>query len=81
MMRLTACLFGGNKIGKLIKIDDATSNAPRGRFARLCVEVDVSIPLLIKFKLRRQCGRYGHWKYTCPSSVFLEQPEPKEEQC
>lgn len=65
----------GNKIGKTLKIDRTTSVGMRGNFARLCVEVDLTKPLLAKFKLRRRvrrimyeglhsicfhCGQYGH---------------------
>ncbi|KAJ8762753.1 hypothetical protein K2173_017568 [Erythroxylum novogranatense] len=35
----------GNLVGSLVKIDDATSQAQRGRFARLAVELDLSAPL------------------------------------
>ncbi|XP_038687586.1 uncharacterized protein LOC119986972 [Tripterygium wilfordii] len=70
----------GEKIGKPVKIDDATDSVSRGKFARLCVEVDLTKPLLAKFKLRRRvrrieyegihlvcfkCGCYGHRQDTC----------------
>lgn len=49
------------KIGELIgepkHIDKATSLVSRGRFARMCVEVDITKPLLSKFKLRRRVRR------------------------
>lgn len=35
----------GNKLGKLLKIDAVTSSAIRGRFARLCVQLDTINPL------------------------------------
>ena len=65
----------GAKFGKPIKIDEATSIVSRRHFARLCVEVDLSKPLISKFRLRQrvrrveyegipmvcfECGRYGH---------------------
>lgn len=37
----------GNKIGKTIKVDATTLLASRGRFARVCIEVDLRQPLKI----------------------------------
>lgn len=68
------------KIGQPIRIDSATSLTLRGKFARLCVEVDITKPLLEKFWLRRRvrrieyegihlvcfkCGVYGHSQEQC----------------
>ncbi|GLT29389.1 hypothetical protein SLA2020_042610 [Shorea laevis] len=39
------CLYLGSKIGKPIKVDPATLLATRGKFARVCVEVDLNQPL------------------------------------
>jgi len=73
----------GNKIGKTLKVDRATSIGMRGNYARICVEVDLTKPLLAKFKFRRRvrcimyeglhlicfhCGQYGHKQETCPDS-------------
>ncbi|XP_073015397.1 uncharacterized protein [Primulina eburnea] len=70
----------GNKIGRPIRVDQATSMVSRGKFARMCVEVDITKPLLAKFKLRRRvrkieyegihlicfdCGVYGHRQGEC----------------
>lgn len=44
----------GSKIGRPIRVDQATSLVSRGKFARICVEVDISKPLLAKFMLRRR---------------------------
>ncbi|GLU03954.1 hypothetical protein SLE2022_211230 [Rubroshorea leprosula] len=41
----TICLYLGSKIGKPIKVDPATLLATRGKFARVCLEVDLSQPL------------------------------------
>lgn len=69
------------KIGKAINIDMATSLVSRAMFARICVEVDITKPLLSKFTLRRRvrgivyeglhlicfkCGMYGHNTESCP---------------
>lgn len=68
------------KVGKLIRVDHAIEEAARGKFACLCVEVDIKKPLLAKFKLRRkvhrikyegmhmvcfQCGVYDHRQEGC----------------
>ncbi|XVF50455.1 hypothetical protein PTKIN_Ptkin04bG0102100 [Pterospermum kingtungense] len=70
------------KIGRPICVDQATDLVSKGKFARLCVEIDITKPLLVKFKLRRRirkieyegihlvcfnCGVYGHRKDTCPA--------------
>lgn len=71
----------GGKIGRAINIDTATSLVSRAMFARICVEVDITKPLLSKFTLRRKvrgivyeglhlicfkCGMYGHNAESCP---------------
>ena len=42
------------KISKPMKIDAATGQVSRGHFARICVEVDLGKPLILKFELRRR---------------------------
>ena len=71
----------GSKIGKLVRIDDATSTISKGHYARICMEIDLLKPLVAKFKLRRRVrkleykgfhlvcfvyGLYGHRKESCP---------------
>ncbi|CAN1133019.1 hypothetical protein LINPERHAP2_LOCUS7404 [Linum perenne] len=70
----------GDKIGKTIRIDHTTLQGNRGNFARICVEVDISKPLVSKYRLRRRvrrieyeglhticfsCGCYGHQQENC----------------
>ncbi|XP_031096998.1 uncharacterized protein DDB_G0290685-like [Ipomoea triloba] len=70
----------GAKIGRPINIDTATSLVSRASFARVCVEVDITKPLLAKFTLRNRvrpivyeglhlicfkCGTYGHNAEAC----------------
>lgn len=65
----------GNKIGRTLKVDDATLYVSRGKFARVCVEIDVSKPLKPGYILRERnyhiqyeglntlcfdCGHYEH---------------------
>lgn len=71
----------GKKIGRPIRADFSTDMASRGKFARMCVEVDITKPLLAKFKLKNRvrrveyegihlvcfgCGMYGHKQEECP---------------
>lgn len=42
----------GERIGKTIKVDDATRAATLGKFARVCVEVELSKPLKAGYKIR-----------------------------
>lgn len=44
----------GEKIGRPIQIDQTTGMASKGRFARMCIEVDITKPLLAKYKLRKR---------------------------
>ncbi|XP_019155204.1 PREDICTED: uncharacterized protein LOC109152077 [Ipomoea nil] len=70
----------GDKIGKTIKIDDTTCLASRGKFARICVEIDITKQLLAKFTIEEEeypieyedihlicfkCGKYGHKSEAC----------------
>ena len=41
----------GKKIGRVLKLDSTTANVKRGKFTRLCVEVDLTKLLLSKFQL------------------------------
>ena len=67
-------------IGNVLRVDTHTASETRGRFARLCVQVDVNKPLAIailigKFKqpicyegihkLCFVCGRMGHTQEFC----------------
>ncbi|CAN1187189.1 hypothetical protein LINPERHAP2_LOCUS38584 [Linum perenne] len=47
----------GNHIGKPVCIDQTTLEGSRGNFARICIEVDFSKPLLSKYRLRRRVRR------------------------
>ncbi|CAN1131806.1 hypothetical protein LINPERHAP2_LOCUS6604 [Linum perenne] len=81
----------GDRIGKTVRIDHTTLEGTRGNFARICVEVDLSKPLLSKYRLRRRvrrveyeglhticfgCGCYGHEESACPETIDAEKSLP-----
>ncbi|KAI9107229.1 hypothetical protein K1719_021838 [Acacia pycnantha] len=70
----------GNSIGKAIRLDIHTTQRARGKFARMCVELDITMPLIPEFNVEGQvlsmvyeslgrlcqsCGRVGHAKEGC----------------
>ncbi|KAI9109367.1 hypothetical protein K1719_019421 [Acacia pycnantha] len=70
----------GNVIGKAIKLDIHTTQRARGKFARMCVELDLTKPLVPEFEIEGQvlsivyeslgmlcnkCGRFGHSREVC----------------
>lgn len=80
----------GEKIGKPIRADQNTDTATRGRFARICVEVDITKPLLTMFKMRKRvrtikyegihlvcfaCGVVGHRAEDCEKRQKASPPE------
>ena len=80
----------GEAIGPVLRIDAHTANGARGRFARLCVQVNLDKPLIKTVKIGRlaqivlyeglntlcfKCGRIGHRKETCPHVIKGPQAE------
>lgn len=74
-----------SKVGNFTKIDEATNLVSRGRFVRLCVEVDITKLFLAKFSLRNKirrieyegidlvwfkCNVYGHSSDKCKQGVM-----------
>jgi hypothetical protein len=70
----------GNRVGRTVKVDKTTLNQERGKYARICVEVDLTKPLLAMFTIKGSkynvayeglhllcttCGRFGHYKKGC----------------
>ncbi|CAN1822060.1 hypothetical protein LINPERHAP1_LOCUS29844 [Linum perenne] len=73
----------GNYIGRTVRMDLATSEGARARYARVCVELDLTNPLLEKYMIEDRvfhivyeslenmcfsCGFYGHKDDGCPSN-------------
>ncbi|ONI30094.1 hypothetical protein PRUPE_1G231200 [Prunus persica] len=69
-----------NFLGKLLKIDALTTSLNQGKFARLCVKLDLSRPLEAFIQINNvwynveyeglpdtcyMCGRYGHKREHC----------------
>ncbi|KAI9108726.1 hypothetical protein K1719_020373 [Acacia pycnantha] len=70
----------GNVIGRATKLDIHTAQRSRGKFARMCVELDLTKPLVPEFDVEGQrisivyeslgllcnkCGCFGHTKEGC----------------
>lgn len=70
-----------DQIGHTIRVDHTTMTTVRGKFARVCVEVDFSVPLKSHYRMRGKdyriqyeglhdicfsCGKYGHREGMCP---------------
>ncbi|CAA7048082.1 unnamed protein product [Microthlaspi erraticum] len=71
-------------LGKPVKVDLTTLNFERGRFARVCVEVDLAKPLkgtvmingdryFVSYEglanICAGCGMYGHMIHSCPQKT------------
>nr|XP_023902463.1 uncharacterized protein LOC112014276 [Quercus suber]POF27029.1 uncharacterized protein CFP56_40394 [Quercus suber] len=78
----------GKAIGNVLRIDTFTATESRGKFARLCIQVDVNKPLVTTVMIGKlqqsvtyegihnlcfECGRLGHRKELCP---FVVRPMP-----
>lgn len=81
----------GNKLGKLLKIDTCTSSTYKGRYARICIEVPLEIPLKSHVFIGNYhqqilyeglnmlcvcCGRIGHITTQCPMKLSLTPTPP-----
>lgn len=81
-------------VGKPIKVDTNTLKVQRGRFARICVEIDLNQPVVGKvwvdgfwYKVSYEglhiicsnCGCYGHLGRNCKSPPSIPTPPPPEQ--
>ncbi|KAL8150346.1 LOW QUALITY PROTEIN: hypothetical protein V2J09_020154 [Rumex salicifolius] len=70
----------GRNIGKVLKIDKTTTMGERGRYTRMCIEINLEMPLLSKFRMNGrvwkiqyerfkmicfECGKMGHSVEKC----------------
>ncbi|CAL1361154.1 unnamed protein product [Linum trigynum] len=74
----------GNMLGRAIKLDFHTQHQQRAKFARIAVELDLSMPLVTRIRLDGKwqyieyenlptlcfdCGKIGHTTDTCPRTA------------
>lgn len=80
----------GNALGRAVKIDSTTMAASRGRFAKMCVEIDLSKPLIPSLTILGQpqrveyeglhliyfeCGAYDHRAEMCDKTLSQHIPQ------
>lgn len=90
----SAVLETAKMFGRPIKVDSTTAAISRGRFARVCVELDLSKPLVSRFWVRHKlhhvvyeglplicyvCGRVGHKDVHCPHVIRVPENTQREE--
>lgn len=81
----------GDLIGTTVKVDSTSLTGLRGRFSRVCVEVNLGAPLIpsvtvfdeaqkVEYEdlhlICFKCGCYGHWGEQCPSLMPPPDPNP-----
>jgi hypothetical protein len=81
----------GTAIGKPVKVDFRTIDASRERFARICIEIDLNLPVVGQIWFRdkwfhveyeglhlrcKNCGHYGHVDRNCMLAAAQENPTP-----
>ncbi|XP_057730364.1 uncharacterized protein LOC130945678 [Arachis stenosperma] len=79
----------GNILGRTLKLDSNTADKCRGKFSRLCVELDLTEPLVSQYSINGvrytveyeglhniyfRCGMVGHDKFNYPKSNVHEKP-------
>nr|XP_023911414.1 uncharacterized protein LOC112023031 [Quercus suber] len=74
----------GESVGKVLRIDSHTAVEARGKYARLCIQIDINKPLVNTILIGRfeqpvsyeglhnlcfSCGRLGHRVEACPFTI------------
>jgi hypothetical protein len=87
--------FIGNRVGKTVKVDKNTLQQERGKYARLCVEVNLTKPLLAMFSIKGRkyhieyeglhmlcitCGKFGHYREGCSNKMKPQEASSGEKQ-
>ena len=83
-------------IGRPIKVDTNTLKVERGKFAKVCVEIDLTVPIVGKiwvnghwYKVHYKslhlictnCGCYGHLRRNCTTTTITpDQTKPPHQQ-
>ena len=77
----------GSGLGPVLRVDFNTASGTRGRFARLCIQLDLDKPLMRTIRVGKlrlaviyegigllcfKCGKLGHKQELCPLSVPAE---------
>ena len=85
----------GSAIGPVLRIDSNTATEARGRYARICVQIDLNKPLVRQILLEGQiqdiqyerinslcfsCGRVGHRRENCLYTVKVVTSEQKADE-
>ncbi|KAK3205965.1 hypothetical protein Dsin_020011 [Dipteronia sinensis] len=80
----------GGMIGTMCKVDPITETQSRGRYARICMEIDISKPFIGSLNIDDRtvrveyeslgmicfkCGRYGQSKDSCREGVVEQNVE------
>jgi hypothetical protein len=83
----------GSGIGPVLRVDFNTASGTRGRFARLCIQLDLDKPLIRTVRVGKlklavvyegigllcfKCGKLGHKQEWCPAGVTAEPSVPHE---
>ncbi|KAK2421880.1 zinc ion binding / nucleic acid binding protein [Trifolium repens] len=79
-------------VGSPVKVDMHTLDASRGKFARVCIEIDLDKPVVGKVWFRdfwyhveyeglhllcKSCGIYGHVARNCPTASARDEKKSK----
>ncbi|XLR08093.1 hypothetical protein S83_036031 [Arachis hypogaea] len=80
----------GNILGKTMRVDTNTADKSRGKFARLCVELHLTEPLVLQYSINGirylveyeglhsicfQCGLVGHDSNSCSGKLLRTKPQ------